>query len=176
MLSTDELAARATLLTIVAALQVEPGETGPWFRVEPAQEPLSYDAAAKVLAMLDKPIVCTAERQSEVVAVRCEKLADPVHVRMHESRQRSAVASLKRLIDLSGTQTSDQANNGPILLRGSHQALLLPLSVIEVWERDYFLAFPRSITGNRADRAAKAQGAVAILSVRASRATSRDVP
>jgi hypothetical protein len=174
-LSTDELATRATLLTIVAALQVESGTSGARFRLEPATEIVTYDTAVQALAMMSKPVACKAERRGDVVSVRCERLTDPIYVRMHAARQGEALASLRRLLARGDAQSSDRENQGPILLRGRHEGLLLPLAVIEAWERDYFLAFPRSITGNRADRAAKSQGAAAVLSIGPSRATSRDL-
>ena len=160
----NELAARATLLALRAALP-RPGDVRLrliFLLPEPA--PMLEEDAVLALTALPKPVRVAAFPTHGALALATYPLEHDFDLAAHEHRYRT---SARWYEDTYGVGARVQ-------LRGYRCSLLLSLEALAAWQAQYSLLFVNSV-GNVADSEARKAGAQAYLRFRAPSPPARDI-
>jgi hypothetical protein len=149
--SAAEQAAMAMLVTLRAA--APGGERARAIRVLPAPDRVSLSDAAVALVLVDKPVVCRADAEGDVLVV---ELRAPVEGRLGWP--------VGVTFPGAGDGGPDYRPAAPdVLLIAADQSLLLSTDALPVWRRDYLIDMPYGIAGWEPTEEQRAAGVVWVL-------------
>jgi len=155
---TDELAARIALVALRAGMPARERGTGR-FVLESSSEVLNPDQAARLLAGLPKPLRCEGSSRFGTIILRCQRITDPVLLKMQQSSADSDLA-------IHGSYIQTLSNGAPgdpmILVRGYAESCVVPFSALASWFRQYRVV-PSVMVIWPPDQVARRKGAAAVI-------------
>jgi len=158
---SEQRIAFATLVALRAGLpDRERSAESSWVFV-PQTAVVSTDLAIESLVQLPKPVACDAHTDAESIVVDCRAITNPGARKVHDRNAERTIRLFSHAIQrLGDTRRSDPR----VLVRGYGGAVVLSLSEVQTWLRDYFVrSFAMAL--QRPDSDALSQGVSAILAL-----------
>lgn len=153
--------ARAALIALRSTLSGGEDALPRAYLIWPSPRPVAEDAVLEGLKNLAKPVSCSAQLRNGLIDVRCEDLREPHLVALH--------AHHAAVIDewLASELPADCRHRGDsvlVALRGAGEFVVLPLSDLKAFFRDYLVL--HSLSTQSTDPIEEAQGACATFRIR----------
>ncbi len=133
--------------------------TGAAFILHPETQVIDADQAARRLAALPKPVLCTALASDNAILLRCEQITDPA---LREQHRKAVSIALKMHCGAIRAMNAGGSRNPKVLVYGYLDSVVVPLSVLEMWFHEYRI-LPRAMAVRSGTGIARAKGASAVV-------------